>query len=164
MAATRSTLRRCLALAFLSVAGCAQAADTPLTRVAWLAGCWRGLNGEPGTAEHWMPLAGGTLLGVGRTVRQGRTVEHEFLQIRETSDGKLVYIAQPSGQAMAQFTAIRIGEQEVVFENTEHDFPQRILYRLEGEGRLHARIEGTVKGTPKGIDFPMKRVSCDAPL
>jgi hypothetical protein len=163
MARTRSIARGAL-LATVLAAGAVQAAESPLTRVAWLAGCWRGLYGEPGTAEHWMPLAGGTLLGMGRTVRQGRTVDHEFLQIRETSEGKLVYIAQPSGQPMAQFTAVRIAEHEVVFENAEHDFPQRILYRLDADGRLQARIEGTVKGASKGIDFPMKRVSCDAPL
>jgi hypothetical protein len=144
--------------------GAVHAADSQLARVAWLAGCWRGIDAEPGTAEHWMAPAGGTLLGMARTVRQGRTVEHEFLQIRETAEGKLVYVAQPSGQAMAQFTAIRVGEREVVFENAEHDFPQRILYRLDGEGRLQARIEGTLKGASKGLDFPMKRVSCDAPL
>jgi len=164
MDGTRSlVLRGAVALACLG-AFTVDAAESALDRVAWLAGCWRSVNGEPGSGEHWLPLAGGTLLGVGRTVRQGRTVEHEFLQIRETPQGKLVYIAQPSGQAMAQFAAIRVGEREVVFENAEHDFPQRILYRLEGEAHLHARIEGTVKGAAKGVDFPMVRVSCDAPL
>jgi hypothetical protein len=143
-------------------AAAAQAADSPLARVTWLAGCWRGLYGDPGTTEHWMPLAGGTMLGMARTVRQGRTVEHEFLQIREAPDGKLVYIASPSGQPTAQFTAIRIADKEVVFENAEHDFPQRILYRLEADGRLQARIEGTVKGAAKGVDFPMQKASCDA--
>jgi len=138
--------------------------DGVLPRVAWLAGCWRSVGGEPGSAEHWMPVAGGTMLGMARTVRRGRTVEHEFMQIRETADGRLVYVAQPSRQPMAEFTSIRIGDAEVVFENAEHDFPQRILYRLEGEGRLQARIEGNVKGVAKGVDFPMQRASCDAVL
>lgn len=133
----------------------------PLARIAWLGGCWHSVNGEPGSGEQWMPLAGGTLLGVGRTVRQGRTIEHEFLQIRE-KDGKLVYIALPSGQTMAEFTAIRQDDREVVFENLQHDFPQRIIYRLQGERELHARIEGMRNGVLKGIDFPLARVSCDA--
>ncbi|MFL6664532.1 MAG: DUF6265 family protein, partial [Rhizobacter sp.] len=38
----------------------------PLARIAWLGGCWHSVNGEPGSGEQWMPLAGGTLLGVGR--------------------------------------------------------------------------------------------------
>jgi hypothetical protein len=148
--------------ALVTCASPAMAADELLSRVGWLAGCWRSAGGEPGSAEHWMPVAGGTMLGMARTVRRGRTVEHEFMQIRETGDGRLAYIAQPSNQPMAQFTSIRIGEREVVFENAEHDFPQRILYRLEGEGRLQARIEGTVKGVARSVDFPMSRASCDA--
>jgi hypothetical protein len=162
MERVRSILGGLFIVSAIGMAAGAPAAESPLARVAWLAGCWRAVNGEPGTAEHWMPPAGGTLIGMGRTVRQGRTVEHEFLQIRETPEGKLVYIAQPSGQSMAQFTAVRVGERYVVFENLEHDFPQRILYRLEADGRLHARIEGTVKGTLKGVDFLMMRASCDA--
>ncbi|HEV8253574.1 MAG TPA: DUF6265 family protein [Vicinamibacteria bacterium] len=42
--------------------------------------------------------------------------------------------------------ATKMGRQRVVFENKEHDFPQRILYWLDPERRLHARIEGTHGG------------------
>ncbi|HEX6707277.1 MAG TPA: DUF6265 family protein [Albitalea sp.] len=139
-------------------------ADDKLASLAWLAGCWTSDGGEPGSGEQWMPLAGGTMLGIGRTVRQGKTVEHEFLQIREAADGRVVYIAHPSGQKTAQFAAVKLGEGEVVFENPEHDFPQRIIYRLDGAQALHARIEGVRNGASRGIDFPMKRVSCDSLL
>ena len=49
----------------------------------------------------------------------------------------------------------------VVFENPQHDFPQRIIYRLEKDGSLLARIEGVNQGREKGINFPMKRAKCD---
>ncbi|WP_280156238.1 DUF6265 family protein [Piscinibacter sp. XHJ-5] len=151
--------RRMLLLLALLVVVPVRAEDTALTRLGWLAGCWRSESGDAGSGEHWMPLAGGTMLGIGRTVRQGRTVEHEFLQIREV-DGRLVYIATPSGQKTAMFTAARVGDGEVMFENPQHDFPQRILYRREGQ-KLHARIEGMRNGAPRGIDYPMQRVPCD---
>jgi len=44
----------------------------------------------------------------------------------------------------------------VVFENPEHDFPQRILYRLDG-GMLHARIEGVVDGEPLSSEWTWSR-------
>jgi hypothetical protein len=132
--------------------------------LAWLAGCWAALDGEPGSGEQWTAPAGGTLLGVSRTVAGGRTVAHEFLQIREVAPGKLAYVAQPSGQAAATvFPLLRSGPREVVFENPDHDFPQRILYRLDGEGVLRARIEGLDGGKLQGVDFPMRRVACAAP-
>src|SRR6185295_10624312 len=101
--------RRLVLHALLAVVALpAAAAPDDLARLGWLAGCWSSVDGEPGSGEQWMPLAGGTLLGTGRTVRQGKTVEHEFLQIREGSDGRVVYIAHPSGQKTAQFAAIQV--------------------------------------------------------
>jgi hypothetical protein len=39
-----------------------------------------------------------------------------------------------------------------VFENKEHDFPQRILY-WRGKGALHARIEGLRDGQPRSLEW-----------
>lgn len=135
----------------------AQAADA--AAVGWLAGCWRLQSGTRTVDEVWMAPAGDGLLGMSRTVRDGRIVEHEFLQIR-VRDGRLAYIARPSGQAEAVFTATSVGPREVVFENPAHDFPQRIIYRLQPDGGLAARIEGTANGKSRGVDFPMRRVTC----
>lgn len=106
-----------------------------------------------------MAPSGDGMLGMSRTVAKGRIAEHEFLQIR-VQDGRVVYIAKPSGQPEATFTAAKIGPREVVFENPAHDFPQRIIYRLQADGGIAARIEGMREGKVRGIDFPMKRVTC----
>ena len=139
-----------------------RAEDAPLERLGWLAGCWAAEQGEAGSVEHWLPLAGGTMLGIGRTVKNGRTVEHEFMQIRLNAEGQPVFIAQPSRQKEATFVATSIGERAVTFENPTHDFPQRVIYRAVGESGLAARIEGQRNGTTRGIDFPMRRVACEA--
>ena len=88
-------------------------------------------------------------------------VDYEFLQIRQQDDGEVYYIAKPSRQPEASFKLIKAGPQELIFENPQHDFPQRIIYRLAGDGSLVARIEGTRNGQPRAVDFPMKRVKCD---
>lgn len=138
------------------------AAEAGIASLAWLAGCWQAEKGEPGSGEHWLPPAGGAMFGVSRTVKNGKTVEFEFIQLRENSEGKLVFIALPSGQKEATFVASAVGERSVTFENPRHDFPQKVSYRLQPEGRLVARIEGTRGGALRGVDFPMKRVACDA--
>lgn len=140
----------------------AQAQDDPLLRLAWLGGCWAAVGAEAGSGEQWLPLAGGTLLGVGRTVRGGRTVDFEFLQIRAAPEGRLAYIAQPGGRPPTQFLSTTVSEREVIFENPQHDFPQRVIYRRGDGGTLRARIEGLRNGTMKEIDFPLQRVPCEA--
>ena len=141
----------------------ATAAESSVESLAWLAGCWQPEQGDAGSGEHWLPPAGGTMLGVSRTVKNGKTVEFEFMQLRTSAEGKLVLIALPSGQKETTFVASAVSERSVTFENPQHDFPQRVIYRLQPEGRLVARIEGTRDGKVRGMDFPMKRVSCDAP-
>ncbi len=130
--------------------------------LAWLAGCWASVGGDAGSGEQWTVPAGKTLLGVSRTVQNSKTVEYEFLRIRETEAGKIEYIAKPSGQAEATFLMVWLSEGEVVFENPGHDFPQRIIYRLKAEGNLEVSIEGEMKGEVRTVDFPMKRVDCES--
>jgi hypothetical protein len=144
----------------LILATLAQAADA--SALSWMAGCWRRESPGRTVEEMWMAPRGDGMLGMSRTVATGRIVEHEFLQIR-VQDGRLVYIAKPSAQPEATFTAKTAGSREVIFENLAHDFPQRIIYRLQPDGGLAARIEGTEQGRMRGIDFPMARVACPAP-
>lgn len=125
--------------------------------LAWLSGAWEAVGAEPGCGETWTMPAGGTMLGVGRTVQDGETVAWEFLLIRETTAHALVYIAQPSGQDEATFTLEELAPGRVVFANPTHDYPQRIIYQLQDDGTLLARIEGDVDGELRTVDFPLRR-------
>ena len=140
----------------------ARAALRGVDALVWLAGCWQAGSGEQIIEEQWMAPRGGTLIGMSRTVVGHRTAEHEYLQIRQQEDG-VFYIARPSGKAETSFTLVSDAARlstEAVFENLQHDFPQRIIYRLQPDGSLLARIEGAKDGVIPGVEFPMKRVSC----
>ena len=108
-----------------------------------------------------MSVAGKGLLGISKTIRQGKTVESEHMEIGHLANGKFAFVAHPSGQPSATFLLLRISETEVVFENLEHDFPQRIAYARDGEWKLLARIEGSQGGALRVIEFPMTRTSCE---
>ena len=154
-----------LALALLAFSGSgAVAADGDLEKLAWLSGCWKSQSADMGSGEQWTGIAGGTMLGISRTVKQGRTVEFEFMQLRYLPDRTLSFVAQPSGQSATVFPLLRISDKEAMFENPQHDFPQRVVYARDGETRLLARIEGLRRGVLRVLEFPMVRVSCDAPL
>ncbi|HEY7187989.1 MAG TPA: DUF6265 family protein [Vicinamibacterales bacterium] len=128
-----------------------------IDRVAWLHGCWQ-TTGSSVVEEQWMAPRGGTMIGMGRTVRGGKTTEYELVVLRE-QDSRLAYEAHPSGQPSAVFLSREITDSSVVFENAEHDFPQRVGYRRSESG-LAAWIEGTVKGQMRHIDFNYARVAC----
>lgn len=154
-------LRTAIAAAALaSVAVSATAADTAES-LSWLSGCWQHDGAERGSQEVWSEAAGGTLFGFSRSVRDGRTVAYEYLRIAAGEDGRLQFIASPSGQRTTAFTLVASDARSVSFENPEHDFPQRIAYRLLPGERLQATISGTIDGRERVVEFPMTR--CVAP-
>lgn len=146
----------------LLLAACAssQAQTDPFAPVAWMAGCWSQSGREPGSVEQWMAPAGGLMLGMARTVRNGRVAEFEFMQLRAGTDGQLTFIAQPQGKPPTEFRLLHQGDAQAAFENPTHDFPQRVIYRLAAPDRLVARIEGMLDGKARGIDFAMQRTAC----
>jgi hypothetical protein len=156
---TSAVVANCV-LVFLPVAASAQ--EQQLSALNWLTGCWASEAGEPGTGEHWLPLAGGTMLGVGRTVKAGKTVEFEFLRIQQNAEGQVVYIALPSRQKETVFTARTLAQGSAIFENLLNEFPQRVIYTSLLGDRLVARIEGLRNGVLRGVDFPMRRTACES--
>ena len=106
-----------------------------------------------------MAPRGGTMLGMGRTVRGGKTTEYELVLIKEQG-GRLAYEAHPSGQPSTAFLSIDTPDGSIVFENREHDFPQRVGYRRDGTDSLQAWIEGQVNGKARRVDFAYRRAQC----
>ncbi|MDQ5979676.1 MAG: hypothetical protein QG602_2651 [Verrucomicrobiota bacterium] len=158
----KSLLRTFLfaALALVATAQEQKPGGFALDRLAWLAGDWRLERAGRVTDEQWMAPAGGVMLGMSRTVAKGKVAEHEFLQLREGPGGDLFYVALPARQKEATFKAVTQTENEVVFENKEHDFPQVIGYRLNADGSLLAWIEGPrADGTTRRVEYPYRRAA-----
>lgn len=118
----------------------------------WLAGHWCGEREGRQIEEVWLPEAGGALLGMSRTLRNGATESFEFMRLVPTGQGAGFHV-QPDGVPATVFAIASQGEGWVVFENPAHDFPNRIEYRRDGEA-LKAAISGpTEDGTPLEIPF-----------
>jgi len=154
--------RLVLVVPFLFGGSVAGAQTTAIKDVAWLQGCWEQRDGDRVVEERWMAPRAGSMLGVGRTTRGEKLVEHEYIVLTER-DGRLAYEAHPSGQATATFMSKPVANREVVFEDPTHDFPQRVGYKSTGPGQLLAWVEGTSGGKTRRIEFTYRIVNCIAP-
>ena len=114
-----------------------------ISELAWISGDWQtSAGGRLQIEEHWMAPAGGSMIGMGRTISGGHTIEFEYLRIEER-DGQIYYVASPKGRCPGtDFKLTRLSGQEALFENPEHDFPKRITYRKNSDGSLTASIDG----------------------
>lgn len=141
----------------LLLAGEASAAmtATELPDLSWMAGSWRLERDGVVTRETWLAPLGGTMAGVTQTNRPGRPVEVEFATISVEPAG-VTFTARPRGQAATPFILQPGGSDHVVFENSKHDYPQRVIYHRCGAD-LCARIEGDVQGRPKAIEWRYRR-------
>ena len=146
------------------------AESTDISSVAsmgWLYGCWGGLVNKRDFREQWMPLRGNTMLGIGSTEFQDKLSSYEYLRIEGRGDG-VYYVALPSEQKEAAFrlvSAVRDNRDEAnifTFENAQHDFPQRIIYRRGTEGWLYATIEGKMQGQDRQVTYPYRRIDCES--
>jgi hypothetical protein len=145
----------------LTLALCALAAlarpTADVGALSWMEGRWTGTQGGVEMEEYWSSGAGGVMLGLHKDVKNGKVVSFEFLRIAPGEKGELTYFASPRSAPPTPFRLKESSERRVVFENAAHDFPQRILYWLDAEGALHARVEGTMGGKPAGEEWTWRR-------
>jgi hypothetical protein len=121
-----------------------------------MAGSWIEEKDGVTTREVWLAPMGGAMAGATQTNRPGRrpTVEHAKIT---AEPGGLTYTALVGGQPPTPFLLRPGPEGEATFENSAHDFPQRVIYRRCGDD-LCARIEGTIGGKLHGQDWRYRRM------
>jgi hypothetical protein len=117
----------------------------------WLSGHWCLQTRDGLIEEHWLTPSGNLVIGLGRTVKDGKTVSFEFTRI-EVRDGAVDFIALPGGKQETAFRLTASGADWARFENPQHDFPRRVEYRRNGAG-LHAEIAGPDGGREVVIPF-----------
>ena len=151
-----------LVLSFsLGVSG-QQVKDQTVNDLSWMSGCWEKKGKSAGSfmSETWTKPAG-MMLGIGRTVRNGKVRAFEYLRIIK-KDSSIYYVAKPSSAKMETlFKLTSLKNKRVVFENPEHDFPQRIVYALADEQTMSVRVDADKNGKPSGFGYSLKKVGCD---
>jgi len=154
---TATTIYKRTGAAPAAAASLVQPARATMEQVAWIGGTWTGTLGSSSIEERWTPPAGGSMMAISRTLRDGLMSAFEFLCIVER-DGGLVYTAMPNGRMPAtDFTLTKIDESSATFENPAHDFPKMIRYAKRPDGSLEATISGA--GGEKAQTYVFKRGS-----
>jgi hypothetical protein len=140
------------------------AAQAPVSigHATWLAGCWSSQRSKATVEEQWMAPAGGTMLGMGRTIREGKLEDYELLLIR-VQEGRVDYEAHPMMQPTAIFTATVVSDTLLQFENPRHDFPKLVAYQRRGADSLLARIAAGTAPGDRQVVFSYRRIACGGP-
>jgi hypothetical protein len=125
-----------------------------------LTGLWK-MDGKRGALyEEWHAGGDNQLKGRSYKINNNDTVVLENVII-SLQDGSIFYtpvVSDQNNQQPVPFKLISYNNNRYVFENKEHDYPQRVIYELVSAKELLARIEGNKNGKESGSDFKYSRV------
>lgn len=131
-----------------------------MAKVAWLTGNWGHTSKEGALTENWVKANDSVMHGESYfVVGEKDTVFAETVELAETN-GKMVYTVTVPGQNEEKpvpFELTSANENQLVFENPKHDYPNKIVYNKIGNDSVMAEISGMQKGKPASEQFGMKR-------
>ena len=125
----------------------------------WLQGTWMKDSKNGQLFETWTKTNDSLFSGMSFMIAKGDTVFSEKIRL-QLKDGAIFYIPTVSDQNEGQPVPFRLVADTngvFIFENKEHDFPQRILYSNPAPDSLHAQIEGSENGVFRKQEFPMTK-------
>jgi hypothetical protein len=135
--------------------------DPCLKKISWLAGKWSMKKNETTIVEQWS-FFNGSLKCMSYEVKGIDTTLIENASINCVG-GKNVFTYYPEKKSKngesepVHFVLISEENDTFVFENKEHDYPQRVVYQKVNDHECHAWIEGKENGKQQQIDYYYKR-------
>ena len=149
---------RVLAFAALLVAAtCAQAAPcSNLEPARWLLGQWQAESGDKRVLETWREVSATTFEGSGVTSARAdaAVLDGEDLRLVAMLDA-VFYVAKVAHNPYPvafRMTGCEAGR--LVFENPTHDFPRRLEYTMQPDGRLEVTVND---GAERGFKLQFRR-------
>ncbi len=138
-------------------AGPAIAQPDDLPMFGWLTGVWETTRDGRVVEERWTAPTNSAMIGMSRTVADGRTAAFEFLRI-ERRGNEVFYVPQPNGRPPVSFQLVSSADGRFVFaaDSGEHRV-SRIEYQRTADGVLYARVEGAENGKPFVLEYRYTR-------
>lgn len=121
----------------------------------WLSGDWSYQDANKTIQESWRIINDNTLEGRGQThsVPEDKLISAEELRLVSMT-GQVFLIAKvASNEFPVPFKLSHCDAQTLVFENTSHDFPQKIIYQLVTKDTLKATVSSKLN---KGFEIVYK--------
>lgn len=126
----------------------------------WLIGNWENKMAQGRLSETWEKANDSTFNGKSYFIKDKDTLNNEVIMLTQKAE-TLFYIPTVEGQNNNQpvlFKMTKGTSKQLVFENPQHDFPQKITYTQINNDSLVAEISGIENGKPATESYPMKRI------
>ncbi|MEO5996880.1 MAG: DUF6265 family protein [Chitinophagaceae bacterium] len=131
-----------------------------INKAAWVIGTWETKTQRGIVYETWTKVSDVEFMGMNYTLKDSDTAVMENIQLIQKQNS-LFYIPTVKNQnnnLPVSFSLKTISDNQLVFENAKHFFPQIISYRRVRDDSLVAEISGIINGRERKQAFPMRRI------
>jgi hypothetical protein len=151
-------MKMLLSAFLLMSASTANANVGPAELPGWMTGAWERVEGDKWSDEYWTPPKAGLMIGASRSGVGEKLVFWEHMRIMREDDGALAFWAISGDQQPVRFGLTKIASSEIIFENADHDYPQRVRYWRQGK-ELKAQI--SLLDGSKAVNFSFGLMGSD---
>lgn len=130
-----------------------------LNKASWLVGEWGNTSKEGVLTETWTTENDSTYTGKTYFITGKDTAFTETIQLMEKNN-ELHYMPTISDQnegKQVTFLMTSATDKQLVFENKEHDFPQKITYNKITNDSIVAEIFGMKDGKESKESYPLEK-------
>lgn len=127
----------------------------------WILGNWENKSADGNLSENWKKVNDSTFEAQSYFIKEKDTLHFESIQLQQKSE-ELTYSTTVKGQnenKAVTFKLTTATEKQLVFENSKHDYPQKIVYTQINPDSLLAKISGIQQGKPSSEQFSMKKIN-----
>lgn len=114
----------------------------------WLIGNWENKSPDGLLIENWQKVNDSTFSATSYFIKEKDTLHFEKIVLSQKGE-KLTYSATVNGQnndKAIDFPSTSETETKLVFENPQHDYPQKITYTKGANNSLTAEVTGKLQG------------------
>lgn len=148
-----------LVLTFLSCQKKETVEKDKIKKADWLIGKWENTSPDGVLTENWEKVNDSTFSAASYFIKEADTIHFESIVLAQKGEG-LTYIATVKGQNDGKpvaFPSTSETENKLVFENLQHDYPQKITYTKGANNTLTAEISGKLNGKQTTERFIMAK-------
>ena len=131
-----------------------------LNKAQWLLGNWEKKDSLGTLTESWQTLDDSTYAGQSFYIMsKNDTVHKETIELMQKGDF-LIYSATVKGENNDLPTSFQFKEETdslLVFENSKHDYPQKIRYQLNVDNSVFITISGNQDGKQNAESYLMQK-------
>ena len=148
-----------LLIVFVSCQNKSEKKFDKLEKLNWLVGNWEQSLPDGTLKENWTKQNDSTFSGNNYFINAKDTVHFESIKLTQTAE-ELTYSATVIGQNNDEpigFKLISDSNNTYTFENSAHDYPQKITYKKVNDTNLVATISGKQQGKDSQESYSMKK-------